>query len=118
MRPTKKHNEALSSALESDALETVNEAILEDSVRGWSVFDPDGVEISSDNVPDTVTAVCSNVIDLATNIGAELNETDAHPTLTFTKGKREMHAVSLDQANVVVLRNKSGGASRETRNGN
>jgi len=117
MRLAKKHNEALASALESEALKTVKETIVDDAVRGWSVFDVDGVEISSENMPETATAVCSNVIDLATNIGAELNETDEHPTLTFIKGMREMHAVSFETANLVVLRNKSSNASRENRNG-
>ncbi|MEO1536758.1 MAG: hypothetical protein AAFR73_03435 [Pseudomonadota bacterium] len=89
----------------------------DDAVRGWSVFDANGIEVESEGVSETVTAVCSNAIDLASKIGTELNEMDVRPSITFLKGAREMHAETLGTANMIVLRDNAGGGRKEVRHG-
>lgn len=117
MRLFKKHTDALASVLHTDAVGCVKDVVGSDAVRGWSVFDVDGVEIAGEGVSETTIAVCSNAIDLATNIGAELNETDPKPTITFMKGAREMQTVRLDAANLLVLRDNANGTGKEARHG-
>ena len=114
MRLNKKHTDSLSEVLDIEELKKAKDIISDEAVRGWSVFDKDGVEVLSENVSETVTAVCSNAIDLTSKIGVELNESDEKPTMTFTKGLREMQAETFSQANMIVLRDKNT-AGRETR---
>ena len=95
MRMFKKHSDTLSAALDSEEISKIKDLIGEDAVRGWSVFDHDGVELASESVSETVDA----------------------PTLTFMKGLREMQAETLGKANVIILRDKFGSAGREVRHG-
>ena len=115
MRLNKKHTDKLSSVLNSEELKTAKNIVLDDAVRGWSVLDRDGVVVLSEKASETVTAVCSNAIDLATKIGVELNESDPTPVMAFTKGRREMHTETFSKASMVVLLDKSTGAAREAR---
>jgi len=115
MRLNKKHSDALSGVLDTEELKKAKDIILDDAVRGWSIFDHDGVEVVSESVSETVTAVCSNAIDLTSKIGVELNESDEKPTMTFTKGMREMYAETFNKANMIVLRDKSNNSGREAR---
>lgn len=118
MRLFKKHTDELSSTLDGEEVKYIKEAVADDKVRGWSVFDADGIEITSEGVSETVTAVCSNVLDLSVRVGSELNETDTKPSITFLKGAREMHTEPLKTANIVVLRDKaSGGIRKESQHG-
>lgn len=117
MRLFKKHTDALASVLDGEEIKRIKNAVADDAVRGWSIFDADGVEVISEGVSETVTAVCSNAIDLASKIGTELNETDVNPSLTFLKGSREMHAETLNTANLIVLRDNAGGGRKEMRHG-
>ena len=117
MRLFKKHTDALSSVLDGEEVKKIKNAVADDAVRGWSVFDADGIEVISEGVSETVTAVCSNAIDLASRIGAELNETDTSPSITFLKGSRELHAETLTAANLIILRDNSGGGRKEMRHG-
>ncbi len=113
MRLFKKHTDALASKLDGEEVKAIKDAVGDDTVRGWSVFDAEGIEIVSESVSETVTAVCSNVLDLAETIGTELNETDPKPSITFIKGARELHAEPLAAANLVVLRDKTSGMRKE-----
>lgn len=118
MRLFKKHTDALASKLDGEDVKNIKNAVADDAVRGWSVFDSDGVELISEGVSETVTAVCSNILDLSVKVGDELNETDTRPSITLIKGSREMHAEALMSANIVILRDKvSGGFRTEAHNG-
>ena len=117
MRLFKKHTDALSSVLDGEEVKKIKNSVADDAVRGWSVFDENGIEIVSEGVSETVTAVCSNAIDLASRIGSELNETDVKPSITFLKGSREMHAETLNASNMIVLRDNAGGGRKEARHG-
>lgn len=117
MRLFKKHTDALSSVLDGEEVKRIKNIVADDAVRGWSIFDAEGIEVISEGVSETVTAVCSNAIDLASKIGDELNETDAKPSITFLKGSREMHAEALSTTNMIVLRDNAGGGRKEVRHG-
>ncbi len=54
--------------------------------------------LHAETIPETVTAVYSNVLDLAFKVGAGLDETDTNPSITFLKGACEMHAEPREQA--------------------
>ncbi len=74
--------------------------------------------LHAEAISETVAAVYSNVLDLAVKVGAELDETDTNPSITFLKGAREMQAEPLRSANTVVLRDKaSGGIRKEAQHG-
>lgn len=109
MRLVKKHTDVLSGTLGSDDIEGIKTAISEDSARGWSVFDHDGAELMSEGLSETVTAVCSNLLDIATSVGKELDEGSSTPAMTLVKGGVELHAEPLEAANVLVLAEKSTG---------
>ncbi|MEM7719446.1 MAG: hypothetical protein AAF222_09585 [Pseudomonadota bacterium] len=113
MRLFKKHTDVLASVLDGEEVKAIKNAVADDAVRGWSVFDANGVEIVSEDVSDTVTAVCSNSIDLAAKIGGELNETDVKASITFIKGSREMQVSCLMGANMIVLRDNTSGGRKE-----
>ena len=113
MRLNKKHTDSLSEVLDGEELKRAKKIVSDATVRGWSVFDKKGVEVLSENVSETITAVCSHAIDLTSKIGVELNETDEKPTMTFSKGLREMHAETFSKANMIVLRDKSNATGRE-----
>ncbi|MEM6385002.1 MAG: hypothetical protein AAF718_02075 [Pseudomonadota bacterium] len=117
MRLFKKHTDALSSVLDGEEIKTIKSAVADDAVRGWSVFNADGIEVISEGVSETVTAVCSNAIDLASKIGAELSESEIRPSITFMKGSREMHTEALRTANMIVLRDNANGGRKEVRHG-
>lgn len=117
MRLDKKQNEALGESLSTDEIGTVREAIGDDAVFGWSIFDGDGGEVASNGVSETVTAVCSNVLDMAMQVGTDLGEEAEAPALTFIKGTREMQMIPLETVNMLVVRDKSAGFRKEQRNG-
>lgn len=117
MRLDKKQGDALNSAIGSGEVSKLREAINDDGVLGWSVFDGDGGEVASKGVSDTVTAVCSNVLDLAMQVGADLGEEAEAPSLTFIKGSREIQLTPLEAVNMLVVRDKSSGFRKEQRNG-
>lgn len=113
MRVAKKESDALSSVLEDGELKKVKTVLGDDSVLGWSVFGGDGVEVASDGVTEMVTAVTSNILDLATKIGIELGEEAPRPSVSFSKSSMEMYSVPLNDMNVLVVRDKSGGFRKE-----
>lgn len=115
MRLFKKHTDILSSVLDGEEVKKIKAAVADETVRGWSVFDADGIEVISEGVSETVTAVCSNALDLAAKVGAELSEPDVQPSITFLKGSKEMSAEPLGQANMIVLSEKSSGIRKEVR---
>lgn len=117
MRLDKKQSDALTSTIGSGEVGKIREAIADDGVLGWSIFDGDGGELASKGVPETVTAVCSNVLDLAMQVGSDLGEEAQAPSLTFLKGTREMQMTPLDEINLLVVRDKSAGFRKEQRNG-
>ena len=117
MRLDKKQGDVLNDAMDSSEVSTLREAIGDDSVFGWSVFDSDGGEVASNGLSETVTAVCSNVLDLAMQVGADLGEEAETPSLTFVKGTREMQMTPLETVNMLVVRDKSAGFRKEQRNG-
>jgi len=117
MRLDKKQGDALNSAINSGEVSKVREAISDDGVFGWSVFDGDGGQVASNGVSETMTAVCSNVLDLAMQVGSDLGEEAEAPSLTFVKGTREMQMVPLETVNMLVVRDKSAGFRKEQRNG-
>ncbi|MEO0917850.1 MAG: hypothetical protein AAFY31_12850 [Pseudomonadota bacterium] len=114
MRLFKRHTDDLASLLDGEEIKTIKNTVADTDVRGWSVFDADGVGLASEDVSETVTAVCSNAIDLAAKIGRELNETDVKASITFVKGAREMHVSCLMNANMVVLSDHTSGGRKET----
>lgn len=115
MRLFKKHTDILSNVLDGEEVKQIKNAVADDAVRGWSVFDAEGIEVISEGVSETVTAVCSNALDLASKIGSELSEPDAKPSITFLKGSREMSAAPMGRANLIVLSEKSSGLRKEAR---
>lgn len=54
----KKHSDALASTLDGEDVKHIKDAVADDTVRGCSIFDADGIEITSEGVSETVTAVC------------------------------------------------------------
>lgn len=114
MRLFKKHTDALVPVLDGEEVKTIKNVVAENDVRGWSVFDANGVGLVSEDVSETITAVCSNAIDLAAKIGGELNETDVKASITFIKGAREMQVSCLMTANMVVLRDHTSGGRKES----
>lgn len=116
MRFAKKESDAVAAVLDAEEMKRAREIISDSGVRGWSVFDRDGVIVYSQGVSETAVAVASNAIDLATGIGSELNESDTRPTMTFMKGAREMHAETFARANMIVMREKGSASGRESHN--
>ena len=117
MRLFKKHTDILSSVLDGEEVKKIKDAVADDAVRGWCVFDAEGVEVISEGVSETVTAVCSNALDLSVRVGAELSEPDEKPSITFLKGSKEMSAEPIGTANLIVLSEKSSGIRKEARHG-
>ena len=113
MRVPQDCSEILANAMSVDAFKQTKSVLNDDGVVGWSVFDSDGAEITSDGVSDRVTAVTSNILDLATQIGEQLGETDARPSVSFSKAALEMYSVAVEDVNLLVVRDKSGGFRKE-----
>lgn len=109
MRLVKKQIDTLSKSLNDNDIATIKSAILDDNARGWSVFDQDGVEVLNEGLSETVTAVCSNLLDLATAVGTEIDEGASPPAMVLSKGGVELRAEPLQAANVLVLTEKSSG---------
>ena len=113
MRVLKKSSDALSNVLSDDALKRTKAVLNDDGVVGWSVFDTDGIEIASDGVSDRVTAVTSNILDLAAQIGEQLGEDAARPSVSLSKTALEMYSLPIEDVNLLVVRDKSGGFRKE-----
>ena len=107
MTLSKQKLEALKDVLPDNELKDVKALLPDDAIEGWSVFDQEGIEKASDGISEMVTAVCSNVLDLADSIGAEIDEASRRPSISFLKGSQELHVGLSGSAHVLVLRDNA-----------
>lgn len=116
MQVLQENSEALSLVLAPENVEAIKKVIGDESVLGWSVFDANGVGVASDGVSGTVTAVCSNIIDLAGGLGEQLGEDKPRPAITFGRSGMEMYTLPIADVNILVVRNKTSGFRKEFSN--
>lgn len=109
-------DEALDGVLTEREFTEVERILGGESVVGYAVFDGQGGSLKRVGISDNSVAVFSNLMDISERIGGELGETAPRPAMMFSGHATEMLALPLNDANLLVLKDK--GANRGLRDVN